>query len=176
MPLDSQQLLRLSKDELDDLFARSSAGNLPDGEGTGTALLCPGSILGRILAWLTRWFVWQGDVFHADKGLLYNRISALWIPCTERKGFQGSKPDRSKRMHRHGLFRELADAAGNSRRDARGRPRSLPGNNCGRSQTNRPIRSQLSISTGAKLLEAHLGNRGTGDANCCRVSGSSFSA
>ena len=92
MPLDSQQLLRLSKDELDDLFARSSAGNLPDGEGTGTALLCPGSILGRILAWLTRWFVWQGDVFHADKGLLYNRISPFGFRALSAKVFK----DRSQ--------------------------------------------------------------------------------
>ena len=92
MPLDSQQLLRLSKDELDDLFARSSAGNLPDGEGTGTALLCPGSIWGRILAWLTRWFVWQGDVFHADKGFLYNRISPFGIRALRAKVFR----DRSQ--------------------------------------------------------------------------------
>ena len=75
MSLDAQQLLRLSKRQLDDLFANSPAGGIPDGEGVGTALLCPGTFFGRILACLARWFFWQGDIFHAREGYLRSRIS-----------------------------------------------------------------------------------------------------
>ena len=74
MPLDSQQLLRLSKRQLDDLFATSPAGEIPDGEGIGTALLCPGTFRGRMLAWVARWF-WRGDLFHAREGYLRSLIS-----------------------------------------------------------------------------------------------------
>ena len=83
MPLDSRQLLRLSKRQLDDLFAKSPAGDLPDGEGIGTALLCPGTFCGRILAWLVRCFLWRGDLFHAKEGYLRSRISPF--------GFQAMK-------------------------------------------------------------------------------------
>jgi hypothetical protein len=75
MPLDSRKLQRLSKEELDELFAKGSSGNLPEGEGTGTALLCPGTIWGRLFAWITRWFVWQGDVFRPAEGYVRSRLS-----------------------------------------------------------------------------------------------------
>src|ERR1043166_575550 len=75
MALDRQQLLRMSKAELDALFRCSVAGRIPDGEGRGTAIVCAGSMCARIAAWFARWFCWQGKVFRASKGCLVNRVS-----------------------------------------------------------------------------------------------------
>jgi hypothetical protein len=75
MPLDRSQLLQMSQAELDDLFRASAAGTIPDSEGTGTAIICPGSFLANIFAWFVRWFCWQGKVFRARQGCLVNRIS-----------------------------------------------------------------------------------------------------
>ena len=79
MPLDRSQLLKMSYEQLDELFGKSPAGAVPDGEGTGTALACPGTWCAKILAWLARWFWWQGKVFDAARGCLKNRITAFGI-------------------------------------------------------------------------------------------------
>src|SRR6266542_993451 len=97
MPLDSQQLLRLSKGQLDDLFAKSPAGELPDGEGIGTALLFPGSFLVLIFAWFERRFLWQGDVFHAKEGYLRSRISPFSFQAMSAKVYKDlSKLDQKE--------------------------------------------------------------------------------
>ncbi len=88
MSLDSRRLLRLSKDELDKLFAGSPAGELPNGEGAGTALLCPGTLCGRVLAWLARWLFWQGDIFSAAKGELRSRISPFGFRAMRARVFK----------------------------------------------------------------------------------------
>ena len=79
MALDRSQLLKMSDEQLDELFGKSPAGEIPDGEGTGTALACPGTWAAKILAWLARWFWWQGKVFDAKRGCLENRVSAFGI-------------------------------------------------------------------------------------------------
>ena len=63
MSLSADQLLRKSAEELDRLFSASPSGPIPEGEGTGTAIACAGSIWGRFLAWFARCFLWQGKIF-----------------------------------------------------------------------------------------------------------------
>src|SRR5260370_13526113 len=75
--MDRPQLLRISQGQLDELFKKCPAGSLPDGEGIGAAIVCPGTLCSRFVAWFVRWFLWQGKVFHADEGWLSNRISAF---------------------------------------------------------------------------------------------------
>jgi cytochrome c553 len=77
MDLSAPQLLKMSRAELDELFRKSSSGGIPDGEGTGTVLLCPGTLCGKLWAWLLRWFGWQGKVFDARKQELINRITVF---------------------------------------------------------------------------------------------------
>ena len=79
MALNRSQLLKMSYGQLDELFGKSPAGAIPDGEGTGTALACPGTWYAKILAWLARWFWWQGKVFDAQNGCLKNRVTAFGI-------------------------------------------------------------------------------------------------
>jgi hypothetical protein len=75
MPLNTAELLKQSRSQLNELFKKSPAGDIPNGEGTGTAIVCPGSIAAKLIAWLARWFLWQGKVFDAGRNCLVNRIS-----------------------------------------------------------------------------------------------------
>lgn len=77
MPVDLPQLLRMSQKELDELYLRSEAGPMPDGESRGTALIAPGTGPGRVIGWIARWLFWQGKVFDAKNGSLINRAFCL---------------------------------------------------------------------------------------------------
>ena len=74
-----KQWLRLSREELDDIYKRSEPGPLPSGDTRGTAIVT-GSLLAKLYAMFARLFAWQGkvfDLFAADceKGLLVNKIT-----------------------------------------------------------------------------------------------------
>lgn len=74
MAYDVAKLLRMSQAELDALFSASPAGNIPDGEGEGTAIIAPGTTYSDNLARFVSHFAWQGKVFDAPKGQLKNKI------------------------------------------------------------------------------------------------------
>jgi hypothetical protein len=71
---DVPQLLKMSQKELDDLFTKSSPGDIPDGEAQGTAIVAPGTTYSAEIATLVNHFAWQGKTFDGKKGLLKNRI------------------------------------------------------------------------------------------------------
>jgi hypothetical protein len=75
----THELLRMSQRQLDTLFHSSPAGAVPDGDGSGTAILAPGTSVGRVLARLTHSLAWQGKVVDARKGELVNKVTALGI-------------------------------------------------------------------------------------------------
>src|SRR5262245_46319021 len=83
--LSAEQLVRKPRVELDALFTASQPGALPDGEGTGSVIVCAGLLWGRLCAWLTRWFLWQGHVFDAREGSVVNRISPFSIRAIRAK-------------------------------------------------------------------------------------------
>lgn len=74
MAYDVAKLLTLSQAQLDDLFSKSPAGNIPEGEGEGTAIIAPGTTYSDNLAKFVSHFAWQGKVFDAQKGQLKNKI------------------------------------------------------------------------------------------------------
>ena len=74
MAYDVPQLLKMSQKELDDLFTKSSPGDIPDGEAQGTAIVAPGTTYSAEIATLVNHFAWQGKTFDGKKGLLKNRI------------------------------------------------------------------------------------------------------
>jgi mono/diheme cytochrome c family protein len=88
-PLTARQLLRHSRQELDDLFAASPPGPIPAGVGTGTAIVWPGCVCARVIAWFTRWFLWQGKVFTPEQHTLRNRITAFGLTAIEAKVYAG---------------------------------------------------------------------------------------
>jgi hypothetical protein len=79
MTYEVSQLLTLSQVQLDELFAASPAGDIPDGEARGTAIIAPGTKFTVDIAELINHFAWQGKVFDAKQGLLKNRILVLGL-------------------------------------------------------------------------------------------------
>ncbi len=77
MAYDAQQLLAMSQTQLDELFRASPAGDLPDGEAKGTAIIAPGTKYTESIAEIINHFGWQGKIFDAQKGVLKNRILAF---------------------------------------------------------------------------------------------------
>jgi hypothetical protein len=79
MAYTTSQLLSMSQKELDDLFSGSPAGDIPNGEATGTAILAPGTVYSPEIASLINIFGWQGKTFDAAHGTLRNRILAIGV-------------------------------------------------------------------------------------------------
>ena len=74
MAYDVPQLLTMSQAQLDELFTKSSPGEIPNGEADGTAIVAPGTKYSAEIAKFINHFAWQGKVFDAQKGALKNRI------------------------------------------------------------------------------------------------------
>jgi hypothetical protein len=74
-----QQLLSMSQKELDDLFTSSPAGDIPNGEAEGTAIIAPDTTFSQEIAALINIFGWKGKTFDAAHGTLTNRILAFGL-------------------------------------------------------------------------------------------------
>jgi hypothetical protein len=75
----AEQLLSMSQQDLDSLFSSSPAGDIPNGEAQGTAIIARGTIFSREIASLINIFGWQGKTFDAAHGTLTNRILAAGL-------------------------------------------------------------------------------------------------
>jgi hypothetical protein len=73
------QLMTMSQKQLDDLFTGSPAGDIPNGQGEGTAIIAPGTTFSLEIAQLINTFGWQGKTFNAAHGTLTNRILAFGL-------------------------------------------------------------------------------------------------
>jgi hypothetical protein len=74
MAITVPDLLKMSQAQLDELFTNSPTGNIPNGEGKGTAIIAPGTTYSEDIAELINHFAWQGKIFDSQKGLLRNEI------------------------------------------------------------------------------------------------------
>ena len=72
-------LTSMSQAELDDLFRRSPAGDIPDGDAQGTAIVAPGTELEGPILVFARWLAWQGKVFYRAQGYLVNKVGPLGL-------------------------------------------------------------------------------------------------
>jgi hypothetical protein len=79
----------MSQKELDDLFSSSPAGDIPNGEAQGTAIIAPGTVLSAETASLINIFGWQGKTFDAEHGTLTNRILAFGLNAIVAQVYQG---------------------------------------------------------------------------------------
>jgi hypothetical protein len=77
--VDVRQLLEMSQRELDELFAASPAGEIPQGETNGTAIVAPDTHVTGAAARVARLVAWGGKVFDPDKGELVNKIGPLGL-------------------------------------------------------------------------------------------------
>ena len=90
MAYDSNQLLALSQEQLDDLFRASPAGDIPNGCANGTAIIAPGTRYCAPIAQIINHFGWQGKVFDAANGSLKNRILAFGLEAIIAKVYKGA--------------------------------------------------------------------------------------
>ena len=74
MPITAPDLLDLTQDEVDELFSKSEPGPIPSGEGEGTAIIAPGTVLSEPAAVIAHLFAWKGKIFDPVKGQLINEI------------------------------------------------------------------------------------------------------
>jgi len=79
MTIDIPHLMKLSQVELDELFRNSPAGEIPNGEAEGTAIIAPGTKLEETAAKFIHMVAWQGKVFDATKGELRNKILVMGL-------------------------------------------------------------------------------------------------
>ena len=89
MAYDVQQLLTMSKEQLDDLFKASPAGDIPSGEAKGTAIVAPGTVYSEPIAQMINVFGWQGKVFDANKGVLKNKVLFFGLEAIVAKVYKG---------------------------------------------------------------------------------------
>ena len=88
MPLDLPDLLKMEKEELDELFRQSPAGELPDGDADGILLVAPGSEISGIASRIVYLVAWRGKVFRRAKGDLKNKILPLGIKAVRAKVYK----------------------------------------------------------------------------------------
>jgi len=89
MAYDVNKLLTMSQEELDALFTASPAGEIPDGEAEGTAIVAPGTTYSDNIARFISNFAWQGKVFDAKKGVLRNKILPFGLNAIIAKVYKG---------------------------------------------------------------------------------------
>src|SRR5690349_13729914 len=82
MITNAEEFLKLSPEELDDVFRNAPAGKIPIGEGDGTAIIAPGAAVSDTIAKFIHIFTWKGKVFVPDavdpqRATLKNRILPL---------------------------------------------------------------------------------------------------
>jgi len=90
MPVDVPQLMKMSQAELDGLFRSSPAGDIPNGEAIGTAIIAPGTELEETAARFIHIFAWKGKVFDAARGELRNEILPIGLKVVIAKVYKDS--------------------------------------------------------------------------------------
>ena len=84
------EMLKMSQAQLDDLFTKSPAGQIPKGEAKGTAIIAPGTTYSENIASFVSNFAWQGKVFDPEKGVLRNKITPFGLNAIIAKVYKDS--------------------------------------------------------------------------------------
>ena len=80
----------MSAQQLDDLFGSSPAGNIPNGEAEGTAIIASGTVFSKEIADIISLFGWKGKTFDAAHGTLRNRLLAFGIDAIVAEVYKGN--------------------------------------------------------------------------------------
>jgi hypothetical protein len=80
------RLQSLDQRELNQTYAQSEAGKMPDGDSNGKALFFPGTILAPLATQIASIF-WQGKIFNTKEGVLVNKV--LFFQAIKAKVFYG---------------------------------------------------------------------------------------
>ena len=77
MAVTADQMLGMSRRQLDQLFGSHAAGEIPEGEARGTVIIRMGRWLSVLVSKIAHRVAWQGKVFDPVRGELRNEISPL---------------------------------------------------------------------------------------------------
>ncbi|MEA2688314.1 MAG: hypothetical protein QOD51_921 [Candidatus Eremiobacteraeota bacterium] len=77
--VDKAQLLAMTGEQLDKLFADSPPGPIPDGDAEGTAIIGAGTPFSSEIAEFINIFAWKGKTFDGKRGVLTNRITLIGL-------------------------------------------------------------------------------------------------
>ncbi len=91
---DPEEFLKLSEEQLDDLFRKAPAGAIPIGQGEGTAIIAPGTVVSDTVARFIHIFTWKGKFFEHDpvdpqRAVLKNRILLLGTKAIVAQVYRG---------------------------------------------------------------------------------------
>jgi hypothetical protein len=92
---DPAEFLKLPAEKLDEIFRTSTAGDIPLGEGEGTAIIAPGTAVSDAIARFIHLFSWKGKVFERDpndpqRGKLKNRLLLLGTKAIIAEVYKGA--------------------------------------------------------------------------------------
>ena len=73
------EFIRMSQQQLDDVFSQAPTGPVPQSVVQGTAILLPGTMFAPVISWLVRALIWKGKAFEKGGTELRNRLSPLGI-------------------------------------------------------------------------------------------------
>ena len=90
MNVQPQDLARLTRDRLDQVFRDSRPGPIPVGRTRGTALLFPGTVISTVLKPLIRAAIWKGKVFRPESKDLKNLISPFGVRSIRAQVYEGT--------------------------------------------------------------------------------------
>jgi cytochrome c553 len=88
MPFDMNDLLNMSRERLDALFAESPPGPIPNGDAKGEAIPDPGSPHARQIADFAR-NLWQGKTFDAQQKMLRNQVGPFGVKAIAADVYEG---------------------------------------------------------------------------------------
>ena len=140
MPPEVPDLLDMPGDELDELFRRSPAGEIPDGEADGTVLLAPGTNLSDPAAKVLHLVAWKGKVFDREKGELLNEVGPLGLKLIRAKVHKEESWLAARKRSSSTTRRRRSSPSGSATRFVRSRPGSTSDScsgNARRSSTSR---------------------------------------
>jgi hypothetical protein len=91
---DPKEFLKLSAEQLDDVFRNAPAGAIPIGQGDGTAIIASGAVVSDTIAKFVHIFTWKGKVFEPDpvdpqRATLKNRLLLLGTKAIVAEVYRG---------------------------------------------------------------------------------------
>jgi hypothetical protein len=89
MAFSTDQLLEMTSAQLDDLFSKNPAGDIPNGPAKGTAIIAPGTKFSKEIAELINVFIWEGKTFDGPHGVLRNRILGIGLNAIVAEVYKG---------------------------------------------------------------------------------------
>ncbi len=120
---DPQEFLKMSGDQLDQIFRESPAGDIPQGEGKGTAIIAPGTEVSDDIACFINVFTWKGKVFDPVKGELRNQASSRSVTKRSWPKFTRTRAGSTRKSASCSITRRPRSwRNGSAMRSARSRP------------------------------------------------------